>query len=87
MTNSILASSREVALTVPPLRILPSEVITAPSQVHQIQIAEMPCRAEDSKTIVTYSCFHGFSEKRVDLAQTVYEWLASQGGLRAIQKT
>lgn len=49
----------------------------ATPQIHQVPVAEMLGRAEGSKTIVTFSCSHDFSEKRVDLAEAVYEWLES----------
>lgn len=49
----------------------------ATPQIHQIPVAEMLAQAEGPKTIVTFSCSHDFSEKRVDLAEAVYEWLES----------
>ncbi len=47
----------------------------ATPHIHQVPVARMLGMAGGPKTIVTFSCSHDFSEKRVALAEAIYEWL------------
>lgn len=49
----------------------------APPPVHQRPVAEMFARVGGPKTVATLCCSHDFSEKRVTLAETLFEWLES----------
>jgi pimeloyl-ACP methyl ester carboxylesterase len=59
------------------LLVIASYDTVAPPSTHQIPVAEMMERAQGPKTVVPLACSHDFSEKRVALAKTLYDWIKS----------
>lgn len=56
------------------LVIAASDTIAEPSR-HQIPVAEMMRRVQGLKAVVSLPCSHDFSEKRITLAETLYDWI------------
>ena len=59
------------------LLVVASSDIVAPPAVHHRPLAETILRASEHGTVVTLDCSHDFSEKRVTLGQTLFDWLES----------
>ena len=59
------------------LLVVASSDIVAPPAIHHLPLAETIARASDRGTVVTLECSHDFSEKRVTLGQTLFDWLES----------
>lgn len=57
------------------LLVIASSDTVAPPSTHQLPVAEMMRRIQGKETIVSLPCSHDFSEKRVALAETLYDWL------------
>lgn len=57
------------------LLVIASGDEVAVPEIHQVPVARAIGGTEGEKTIVSLSCSHDFSEKRVTLAETLYEWL------------
>lgn len=55
--------------------VIASSDTVAPPPVHQFPLADLMKRAGGPKRIVELSCSHDFSEKRIALAEALYEWL------------
>ena len=59
------------------LLVVASSDIVAPPAIHHLPLAEAIARASGRGTVVTLECSHDFSEKRVTLGQTLFNWLES----------
>lgn len=57
------------------LLVMAARDVCAHPGIHQVPVAEALARAGGDKTVVSLSCAHDFSEKRVALAEAIYEWL------------
>ena len=57
------------------LLVMASGDEVAVPEIHQVPVARAIGGTEGEKTIVSLSCSHDFSEKRVALAEALYEWL------------
>lgn len=57
------------------LLVLASSDTVAPPSTHQLPVAEMMRRLQGQETVVSLPCSHDFSEKRIALAETLYDWL------------
>lgn len=59
------------------LLVIASSDTVAPPSTHQFPVAEMMRRFQGQETLVSLPCSHDFSEKRVALAETLYDWIKS----------
>lgn len=59
------------------LVVVASSDTVAPPAIHHQPLAEAITRASGLGTVVTLECSHDFSEKRVTLGQTLFDWLES----------
>ena len=59
------------------LLVVATNDMVATTDVHQIPVAETMELAGGKKKVVQLPCTHDFAEKRVALAQTLYDWLQS----------
>jgi len=57
------------------LLVIASSDTVAPLSTHQFPVAEMMKRFQGQETVVSLPCSHDFSEKRVALAETLYDWI------------
>ena len=57
------------------LLVMAAEDRCAWPKIHQVPVAETLARAGGDKTVVSLSCSHDFPDKRVSVAEAIFEWL------------
>ncbi len=57
------------------LLVMAAGDICAWPKIHQVPVAETLAKSGGDKTVASLSCAHDFPDKRVALAETIFEWL------------
>ena len=60
------------------LLVIASQDACAHPKIHQVPVAGALAKAGGEKTVVSLSCSHDFSEKRIAVAEALYEWMGER---------